>query len=89
MKNDKRTAFLNVLTMVMLGATVCLVGFYGLVAFNVFNPFPPPTLIPTAYLPTPTETPTPGGLAGVPTWTPTNTPTRSPPTGTPRPTLTP
>ncbi|MBL7065550.1 MAG: hypothetical protein ISS49_15260, partial [Anaerolineae bacterium] len=69
MGDDRRTALFNVLTIVTLVATVCLVGFYGLVAFDVFNPFPPPTSIPVAVLPETTETPTPG--ESIPTWTPT------------------
>ena len=45
---DSRTRLVNILTLVMLGATVCLIAFYGLVVFNIFNPFaptPPATLI--------------------------------------------
>jgi hypothetical protein len=85
---DKRARTINILTLVVLGATVCLIGFYGLVALNVFNPFtPPPT--PTLFvLPTPTITPT----TRVPTWTPTTSPTITPtpgPTTTRTPTLTP
>lgn len=89
METDRRTRPFNVLTIAVLVATVCLICFYGLIAFNVishpFAPPPPPTLI---VLPTPTDTPTPG----IPTWTPTNTPTITPtprPTNTRTPTLTP
>ena len=87
MKNGKRAAFFNVLTYVMLGATACLVAFYSLIGFNIFNPFPPPTLVPVAELPTATTGPT-----APPMWTPTNTPTITPtpgPTNTRTPTLTP
>jgi len=86
MKNLKNALF-NVLTIVVLLATACLVGFYGLVGFNVYNPFPPPTLASVAQLPT--STPTPKGPANIPTWTPTHTPTARPPTNTPTPTLIP
>jgi hypothetical protein len=90
MEDDGGNKLFNNLTIVTLVATVCLVGFYGLIAFNIFNPFPPPTSIPVAQLPT--ETPTPTGPARFPTWTPTHTPTMTPPlspTRTSRPTLTP
>ncbi|MCP4536569.1 MAG: hypothetical protein GY832_05435 [Chloroflexi bacterium] len=85
---DKRTRLINNLTIVTLGATVCLIGCYGLMMFNIVNPFapvPPPTLI---IVPTATIMPTPG----IPTWTPTKTPTITPtpgPTNTRTPTLTP
>jgi len=94
MGNDRKTALVNALTIAVLVAMVCLVVFYGLIALNPFislNPFPPPTLVPTAYVPTPTETPESGSLGGA-TWTPTHTPTATPtcgPTKTPSPTLTP
>lgn len=90
MKNGKRAAFFNVLTYVMLGATACLLLFYTLIGFNVFNPFPPPTLLAVAELPT--EPPTTAGPTSPPMWTPTNTPTITPtpgPTNTPTLTLTP
>jgi len=90
MKNNKRTALFNVLTIITLLATVCLLGYYGLVMFNVYkSPFPPPTLVPTYW---PTDTPTPSGPTPIPTWTPTRTPTITPtpgPTNTRTPTLTP
>lgn len=82
MDDDKRIARYNLLTIIVLVATVCLVGFYGLVAFNVFNPFSLPSLATVVALPTATETPTPG----IPTWTPTATPTELPPTDTSTPT---
>lgn len=88
MRNNGKAALLNVLTYVMLGATACLVVFYTLIGFSVYNPFPPPTL--AAMLPV--ETPTPGGPTRPPTWTPTNTPTITltpGPTNTPTITLTP
>ena len=71
---DKRTRLINILTIVALGATVCLIGFYGLIMFNIvplFAPVPPPTMV---ILPTLTTTPTPS----IPTWTPTKTPTITP-----------
>ena len=86
MANNSRTALFNVLTVVVLVATVCLVGFYALIGINVYNPFPPPTL---ASLALPTDTPTPSGPTSIPTWTPTYIPTASSPTDTPGPTLTP
>jgi hypothetical protein len=84
MGNNQRTRLFNILTVIILIATVCLVGFYCLVALNVLSFFPPPVPATVAALPTSTETPTPG----VPTWTPTSTPTELPPTNTPRPTAT-
>ena len=88
MGNGRRTALFNVLTIVVLVSTVCLVGFYGLVAFNVFNPFPPPTPVALASSPTPTNTPRPVVATRTPTVT--STPTRTPgPTRTRTPTLTP
>lgn len=87
MNNNKKSPLLNVLTIVILVATVGLMCFYSLVGFNVLSlgPLSPPPLMTVAVLPTATETPTPG----VATWTPTHTPTKSPPTDTPTPTLTP
>ena len=87
MGNDRRTALFNVLTIVVLVATVCLVGFYTSIGLNIFNPFPPPTVISVAQ--SPVETPTPEGPTAVPTWTPTHTPTATPPRPTRTPTLTP
>jgi len=91
MVNDRRTTTFNVLTIVALVATVCLTGFYGLIAVNPFialNPFPPPTRIAMLELPTPTETSTPGPPTRTPTQTPTITLTPGP-TNTRTPTLTP
>ena len=88
MANNSNVKVFNVLTIVALVATVCLVSFYGLVGFNVFNPFPLPTPVSTIALPTPTETSTPGPPTRTPTLTPTITPTPGP-TDTPAPTLTP
>ncbi len=88
MVNDSKVAVFNILTIVVLVATVCLTGFYGVVGLNIFNPFPPPTGVPTVSLPTPTETSTPGPPTRTPTPTPTITPT-SGPTNTPTPSLTP
>lgn len=87
-RNGSATVF-NFLTVVMLIATLCLVGLYGMVGFGIYNPFPPPTAIPIAQLPTETATPTPGSPTIIPTWTPTPTPTITPtplPTNTPTPT---
>ena len=44
MGTDNRAALFNVLTIVMLVATVCLVGFYAIMGLNIYNPFPPPTI---------------------------------------------
>ncbi len=88
MENDRRVMIFNILTVVMLAATVCLVGFYGLVGINVLNPFPPATPFPTVSLPTPTNTATPGPPTRTPTPTPTITPIPGP-TNTRTPTLTP
>jgi hypothetical protein len=87
MANTQRDRILNILTYVVLVATLCLVVYYALVGFGVggVNPFPPPTSTP---MPTGTPTPTPP----IATWTPTNTPTITPtpgPTNTRTPTLTP
>jgi len=89
MESERRNALFNILTIVVLVALICLVGFYGLIAFGAVNPFPQPVL-PTI-VPWP-DTPTPGGPTPIPTWTPTNTPTITPtplPTNTRTPTLTP
>lgn len=88
MKNNKRASLFNVLTYVTLAATACLVVFYTLIGFNLFNPFPPPTLIPTTELGTSVT----AGPTDPPMWTPTNTPTITPtpgPTHTRAPTLIP
>ncbi len=86
---NARGKLLNVLTIFVLVATICLASFYGLVALGVYEIFPPPTPVPVAQLPT--DTPTPVDTP-IPTWTPTplatGTPT-GPPTDTPGPTLTP
>ncbi|MEA3342516.1 MAG: hypothetical protein U9R15_21345 [Chloroflexota bacterium] len=90
MKNNGRAALFNVLTYVMLGATACLVAFYTLIGFNVYNPFPFPT--PVSIVELPTMPPSPAGPTDPPQWTPTNTPTITPipgPTNTRTPTLTP
>jgi hypothetical protein len=88
MENDRRVTIFNTLTIVVLAATVCLVGFYGLVAINVLNPFPPPTPVSIVSLPTPTNTSVPGPSTRTPTPIPTITPTPGP-TNTRTPTLTP
>jgi hypothetical protein len=89
MRNFNRFALFNILTYVVLVATLCLIVFYGLVGLNVYIPtaVAPPT--PTAVVMLPTDTPTP---TDIPTWTPTTTPTITPtpgPTNTPTPTLPP
>lgn len=88
MRNRNGSAgIFNFLTVVMLAATLCLVGFYGMIGIGIYNPFPPPTPIPTVQLPTATPSP-----RAIPTWTPTPTPTITPtplPTKTPTPTATP
>ena len=86
MGTDKRAALFNVLTIVMLVATVCLVGFYAIMGLNIYNPFPPPTI---ASVMSPLETPTPSGPTAIPTWTPTSSPTATSPRPTRTPTLTP
>lgn len=88
MSND-RAQVVNVLTIVVLVATFCLAGFYGLVALGAFDILPPPTPVAVAQLPTSTPTPR---VTSVPTWTPTPLPTSTspaPPTDTPGPTPTP
>ena len=87
MGNDRRATLFNVLTIVVLVATVCLVSFYASIGLNVYNPFPPPTVAVLAD--SPIETPTPSGPTDVPTWTPTRTSTATPPRPTRTPTLTP
>ena len=78
---------LNCLTVLMLLGVACMVGVFFLIYMNPFlqlNPFPPPTLPPTAFIASPTAT-IPLNLP--PTWTPTHTalPTA---TATPLPTAT-
>ncbi len=96
-KRRKLPPLVDLLTIVMLAATACLIGVYGLLIINPhlpFNPFPPPTLVPLAPTLTPSLTPTDTPTPGVPTWTPTLTPsatltpTPRPPTKTPTPTPT-
>jgi hypothetical protein len=85
--SNTRTALINVLTGLMLVMTLCLVVFYGLVAADVYNPFPVPTR--ASLLPITFDTPTPEGPTEIPTWTPTAQPTAtstSPPAGTRTPT---
>jgi hypothetical protein len=85
-----RTALINVLTGTILVATLCLVVFYGLVAADVYNPFPVPTR--ASLLAIGLDTATPEGPTDIPTWTPTTEPTAtptSPPSGTRTPTRTP
>lgn len=87
--SDDRGQLLNILTIVVLVATLWLAGFYTLVAVGVYDVFPPPTPIAVAQLPTSTPTPR---VTVIPTWTPTPLPTATPPgpaTDTPGPTPTP
>lgn len=87
--SNGRARLLTILTLVVLVATVCLAGFYSLIALGVYEVFPPPTPISVAELPTSTSTPR---VTPIPTWTPTLVPTDTPlplPTDTPGPTLTP
>ena len=87
--SPQREQLLDVLTIGVLVATVCLAGFYGLVALGVYDIFPPPPPASIAQLPTLTPTPL---TTSIPTWTPTPVPTDTPPgppTDTPGPTLTP
>jgi len=79
----------NVLTVLVLLATLCMLSGFALVFINPyvpFNPFPPPTLPPTMSFPSPT--PTLPVVTLPPTWTPTPSITPSPTaTYTPVPTL--
>lgn len=79
----------DVLTLLTLLATVCLLGYFLTIFLNPYsslNPFPPPTLPPP--LEFPTATPTLPFATLPPTWTPS--PTLTPPaTNTPRPSPTP
>jgi hypothetical protein len=89
-KRPSRTGslILNVLTLVIMGATVCVaIGFslFFINPYNAYNPFPPPTL--PAELGEPTATSTPAQPLPE-RWTPTTTATASP-TSTPTPTKTP
>jgi len=88
MGGSKRAVLLNLLTGVVLLATVFLVVFYGLVAVNVVNPFGEPVPPTLAVF----QTPTAQGPTQIPTWTATSTSTITPtpgPTRTRTPTLTP
>jgi len=79
----------NVLTVIVLVATLCVSGFYALVALGVYDVFPPPTPVAVAELPTSTPT---YRYTEIPTWTPTSMPTDTPipfPTDTPGPSPTP
>ena len=84
-----RARRLNILTVVVLLATLCLAGLYGLIALGVVDVFPAPTPAGVAQLPVGTPTLRDASIA---TWTPTPVPTETPPgppTDTPGPTLTP
>jgi hypothetical protein len=83
----QRDRLFNLLSLVMLGMTLLVIGYYILIAMNPYtplNPFPPAqrTLAVVATL-TPTVTPPRKEAA---TWTPTATPTITP---TPPPSFTP
>lgn len=87
--NNGRAVVFNILTIIVLLATLCLASFYGIVALGVYEVFPPPTPVELAQLPTNTPTPL---VTAIPTWTPTPIPTETPPappTETPGPTLAP
>lgn len=91
MTNDRRDSLFNVLTYVLLVATLCLVIYYALIGFGVdaVNPLPAPTSFSVFWPLGSTDTPAPTPIA---TWTPTPTPTITPipsPTNTRTPTLTP
>jgi len=88
MGGSKSAVLLNILTTVVLVATVVLVVFYGLIAVDVVNPLRPPVPPTLAVF----YTPTLAKPTGIPTWTPTPTGTATPtpgPTKTRTPTLTP
>ncbi len=87
----------NILTVLVLVSTLCMLSGFMMIFINPyvgFNPFPPPTLPPTLSFPTPTATlpvvTLPPTWTPTPTITPTLTPTPSP-TATlpPTPTLSP
>jgi hypothetical protein len=88
---NSRIALINVLTGLLLVATVCLAVYYGLLAADlVNNPFPAPTR--ASLLPLDFDTATPSGPTDIPTWTPTLEPTATetpPAEGTRTPTKTP
>ncbi|MFN2271839.1 MAG: hypothetical protein ACK2US_13435 [Anaerolineae bacterium] len=89
MTNPGRDRILNILTYVILVATLCMVIYYALVGFGVdaVNPFPPSA---SGGFTLPTWTPVP--TSPIATWTPTPSPTITPtpgPTDTRTPTLTP
>ena len=89
MIKERAPLVFNVLTVILLVATLCLAGFYGLVALGVYKAFPPPTAVAVAQLPTTTPT---SASTPIPTWTPTIVPTDTPippPTDTPGPSPTP
>ena len=85
--------FWNILTVLVLVSTLCMLCGFMMVFLNPqvgFNPFPPPTLPPTLSFPTPTATLPVVTLP--PTWTPTPTITPTPapsPTAVPNPTAIP
>jgi hypothetical protein len=83
----------NILTLLLLGLTVALVIIFAVIYVNPYagiNPFPPPTELPAAVIPTASPTPL---FTLAPTWTPepTQPPTITPtlrPSSTPFPTAT-
>lgn len=78
---------LDLLSVVVVLATLAVAGFYALVGAGVYDLFPPPTRAPVAELPTHTPTPR---VTSIPTWTPTPSPTEtSPPAPTEPPSPTP
>ncbi len=89
MTSAKRDRIFNILTYVVLVATLCVVIYYALIGFgaSAINPLPPSTFD-ISMLPTGPPTPT----LPIASWTPTPTPTITPipgPTDTRTPTLTP
>lgn len=84
-RQRKHELFWNLLTGIVVIATVGLIGYFLILFSNPqvpMNPFPPPTMPVLAVLPE--NTATPPSLP--PTWTPTPRPTETPrPTATPEP----
>ena len=86
----------DILSIVMIVSTLGLCGVYGLIMVDdssSLNPFPPPTLLPTLFIPSDTPAPTERVNTMPPTWTATQeeqnagAPTRRP-SSTPIPTFT-
>ena len=76
-RQRKRDSLWNVLSSLVVLATVCLVGYFLILFSNpqvAMNPYPPPTMPVLVVLPTSTATP----LSLPPTWTSTPRPTETP-----------